>query len=160
MKQRNIGWMAALMVMASAGSMLAHHALGNYDTTKAVHVKGTVVLFQMVNPHSILILDEKSENGKTQRWAIDGPAVRNLTQSGFTRERLKAGDTVEVCGYVTRAGVDAERTVNTEPITLSLKATTPKTMTGKIMDGEILVMPDGQQLKWSDYGIHKCYEAR
>src|SRR5262245_4577064 len=145
MRKRNFGWLAAVLGVASAGSMLAHHALGNYDTSKAVHVKGTVVLFQMVNPHSILILDEKSENGKTQRWAIDGPTVRQLTVSGFTKDRLKAGDTVEVCGYVTRSGSD--RTVNTEPITLSLKATTPKTMTGKIMDGELMVMPDGQQLK-------------
>jgi len=159
MKRQTIGWLATLMVLASAGSMLAHHALGNYDTTKAVHVKGTVVLFQMVNPHSILILDEKSENGKTQRWAIDGPTVRQLTQNGFAKDRLKAGDVVEVCGYVTRAGVESERTVNTEPITLSLKAITPRNMIGKIMDGELLVMPDGQQLKWSDYGIHKCFDS-
>jgi len=157
MKRRTIGSLVVLVFIATAGSILAHHALGNYDTTKAVHVKGAVVLFQMVNPHSVLIVDEKGENGKTQRWAIDGPAVRQLMQRGFTRESIKAGDIVEVCGYVTRVGVESERTVNTEPITLTLKATTPKSMTGKIMDGELLVMPDGQQLKWSDYGIHKCY---
>jgi hypothetical protein len=24
------------------------------------------------------------------------------------------------------------------------------------MDAELLVMPDGQKQKWSDYGQHKC----
>ena len=157
MKRFKAAWPAVLVALASAGSLLAHHSLGNYDTTTAVHVKGTVVLFQMANPHSVLFVDQTGGDGKPQRWAIDGPPVGQLTRKGFTKQRLKAGDVVEVCGYVTREGFESQRTINTEPISLSLKATTPKTMSGRIMDGEILVMPDGEKLPWSDYGIHKCY---
>jgi hypothetical protein len=31
-----------LMAIIPAGSLLAHHSLGNFDTTKAVRVKGTL----------------------------------------------------------------------------------------------------------------------
>jgi len=150
------GWAAATVMLASAGSLIAHHSLGQFDTTTAVRVKGTVVRFERINPHSVLFVDQKSADGKIQRWAVDGPSGSQLNSIGVDREALKVGDVVEVCGYITREGVVSERTISTEPITLSLKATTPKTMTGKIMNGELLVMPDGRKQVWTDYGQHLC----
>src|SRR5262245_6610321 len=106
MKKMTRGSLAALVVLASAGSLLAHHSLANYDTTKAVHVKGTVVLFQQVNPHSVILVEEKGENGQTQRWAVEGPANLQLNRRGVAKDFLKAGDVIEVCGYVTKSGVE------------------------------------------------------
>ncbi len=40
MKTMTIRWLAVVGALLSAGSLLAHHSLSNYDTTKAVHVKG------------------------------------------------------------------------------------------------------------------------
>jgi len=154
MKKRIAVWTVAFAALASAGSLLAHHSLAQYDTTTAVRVKGTVALFQRVNPHSIIFIDQKGPNGETQRWAVEGPPVPQLERRGFTREALKVGDVIEACGYVTKDHRD--RTVDTEPISLSLKATTPKSVSGRLMDGELLTMPDGKQQVWSDYGFHKC----
>ncbi len=39
-------WLGMLGALVSAGSLLAHHALTNYDTTTAVRVKGVIVQFQ------------------------------------------------------------------------------------------------------------------
>src|SRR5688572_18043956 len=154
MKKFAAGWAAAIVVFASAGSLLAHHSLAQYDTTTAVSVKGTVVLFQRVNPHSILFIDQKGTGGETQRWAVEGPPVLLLERRGIGREALKVGDVIEVCGYVTKGGI--ERTVNTEPISLSLKETTPKSVSGRLMDGELVVLANGKREVWSDYGHHKC----
>src|SRR5262249_29651639 len=100
MKKRTKGWLAIFSVLVSAGSLPAHHALTNYDTTQAVHVKGTIVQFNQINPHSFIMLDQKNTDGTTLRWAIEGPSVLQLTRTGFAKDVLKAGDVVEVCGYV------------------------------------------------------------
>lgn len=52
------GALAVLVVLASPGSAPAHHSLGNFDTTKAVRVTGTVFRFHPINPHSFIYLDE------------------------------------------------------------------------------------------------------
>jgi len=149
---------AAIVVSVSAGSLAAHHSLANFDTTTAVHVKGTIVRFERINPHSILFIDQKLDGGKTERWAVDGPAVRQLESMGIAKDSLKAGDVIEVCGYTMKDGYPAERVISTEPISLSLKDSTPKSMTGRIMNGEMVVMPDGRKQSWSDYGQHHCFD--
>src|SRR5579862_4169698 len=110
--KRMIMTVAGIFVMfVTAGALLAHHALGGYDTTSAVRVRGTVVVFQRVNPHSRLVLDEKLKDGKIHRWVVDGPNALQLTRRNFAINALKAGDMVEVCGYVTRPGSESQRTI-------------------------------------------------
>src|SRR5262245_8187827 len=105
MKQTVRGTLTVLSALASAGSLLAHHSLANYDTTKAVRVRGTIVKFQPINPHSIMFLDEKSPEGQTRRWAIEGPSILQLKRTGFAKDVLQAGYVIEVCGYVPKEAV-------------------------------------------------------
>src|SRR5262245_47921223 len=91
MKTMTTGWLAILVALVSAGSLKAHHALTNFDTTKAVRVKGTIVQFHEINPHSFIFLDEKSADGQTRRWAIEGPSVLQLRRTGFVKDVLKPG---------------------------------------------------------------------
>jgi hypothetical protein len=137
---------AVLVTLVSVGSLLAHHALINYDTTKAVRVKGTIVEFHQINPHSILFLEEKNADGQIRRWAIEGPSVLQLNRSGFAKD-LKAGDVVEACGYLPK-----------EPIVWQLaRADNATSLAGRLINGESLDMPDGKQQSWGDYGVHKCF---
>jgi hypothetical protein len=134
-----------LLMLAAVGSLLAHHALVQYDTTTPVRVRGTVVVFERVNPHSRLVVDEKQKDGRIHRWVVDGPNTLQLIRRDFAKDSLKAGDIVEVCGYVTKAGTESQRTLFMEP-----------SISGQILDGETLVMPDGRKQAWNDYGVHKC----
>ena len=141
--------LAALMTMMPAASVLAHHSLANYDTTTAVRVKGTIVKLHLINPHSILYLEERSSDGAIQRWAVEGPAVPQLARRGFATDTLKAGDVVEVCGYLPK-----ERTI--------WQVANPDggaSLAGRLLNGEMLVMADGRQQSWGDYGVHKCFGA-
>jgi hypothetical protein len=156
MRIKTAGWIVSIAMVISGGSLAAHHSLAQYETSKAVRVKGEVVLLHRMNPHSVIFLDQKNSDGTVQRWAVEGPALPLLARRGLDREFVKVGDTIEACGYVTKAGV--ERTINTEPISLSLKATTPKTVSGKVMDGELLILADGKKEIWSDYGFHLCLD--
>ena len=148
MKKITTGWLPILGALASAGLLPAHHSLGNYDTTKAVRVKGTIVEFHQINPHSMIFLDEKGTDGQTHRWAIEGPSIFQLNRSGFAKDVLKPGDVVEVCGYLPK-----------EAIIWQLASPDAKSgsIAGRLINAEVLVMPDGKQQSWGDYGFHKCF---
>src|SRR5437762_10628621 len=148
MKKMTTGWLAVLVALVSAGSLLAHHSLTNYDTTKAVRVKGTIVQFHQMNPHSFIFLDQKGTDGQTQRWAVEGPSIRQLNRSGFAKDVLKPGDAVEVCGYVPKEAIIWQ---------IASADTNAISTAGRLINAEVLVMPDGRQQNWGDYGVHKCF---
>jgi Family of unknown function (DUF6152) len=129
-----------------SGSLAGHHAESEFDGTRSVTVKGTIVLFERVNPHTFIFVDEKGKNGEMHRWAIAGPGIVQLTRMGIAKDALKTGDVIEACGYVTKEGVPSQRTVSTEPRNIS----------GQLLSAELVVTPDGKERKWSDYGHHKC----
>ena len=148
MKKMTTGWLAVLVALVSAGSLLAHHSLTNYDTTKAVRVKGTIVQFQQINPHSFIFLDQKGTDGQTHRWAVEGPSILQLNRSGFAKDVLKPGDVVEVCGYVPKEAVIWQ---------IAGADTGTNRPAGRLINAEVLLMPDGRQQNWGDYGVHKCF---
>ena len=149
MKRMTMGWITVLVALVSASSLMAHHSLvANFDTTKAVRVKGTIVQFNQINPHSFIFLEGKIADGYPRRWAVEGPSVVQLRRSGFAKDALKAGDVVEVCGYVHKENVVWQLASPENATSLS----------GKLINAETLVMPDGKQRSWGDYGVHKCFE--
>lgn len=147
MKKITTGWLAAFAVFATAGSLLAHHSLANYDTTTPVRVKGTISQFEQINPHSIIFINEKGSDGQIHKWAIEGPSALQLNRTGFARDSLKFGDTVEVCGYVPKENI----------IWQTSKGESDASPSGRLINAEVLVMPDGKQRSWGDYGVHKCF---
>lgn len=150
MRKMKTGWLAVLLALASAGSVLAHHSLANYDTTKAVRVKGKVVKVHFINPHSLIYLEQTDADGKMQRWAVEGPPVQQLGRKGVPNDFLKYGDVIEACGYLPKENVIWQVA---EPST-----TQAASLAGKLLNGELIVMPDGKVMSWGDYGVHKCFE--
>jgi hypothetical protein len=148
MKKMTAGWLAVLVVLTSAGSLLAHHSLGNFDTTKAVRVKGTIVRFHQINPHSFIYLDGKDAAGQTRRWAVEGPSIVQLQRMGFAVDVLKPGVVVEVCGYAPKEAT-IWQIASADPGAVSTA--------GRLINAEVLVMADGQEHNWGDYGFHKCF---
>jgi hypothetical protein len=144
------GCVAVIVTLVSAGLLLGHHSLANYDTTKPVRVRGTVFQFQQINPHSFIFLDEKNPEGQTRRWAVEGPSLIQLTRTGIPKDFLKAGSVIEVCGYAPK-----------EPIVWQLANSDPSvaSVSGRLLNAEVLTMPDGKQQNWGDYGVHKCFPA-
>ena len=141
------GWLAVLVALISAGSLHAHHSLANHETTKAVRVKGTVVQFHAINPHSFIYVEEKTTNGQVRRWAVESPSVRILTRRGLEKV-VKPGDVIEVCGYVPK-----------EPLMWQIASVDrgATSLAGRLITAELIVMPDGREQEWEDYGFHHCF---
>ena len=145
---RTRGWVAVAVALISGAPLLAHHSLANHETTKPVRIKGTVVQVHVINPHSFIYLEQRGEDGQIRRWAVEGPSVLQLNRSGRQNTLPKAGDVIEVCGYLPK-----ERTTwqvaSPDPGAVSLA--------GRLINAEALVTADGQERSWGDYGVHRCF---
>ena len=150
MKQLTAAWIVSVAVLGWPGAPIAHHSLAQFDTTKPLWVKGTVVRFDRVNPHVRFFLDQTGEDGQTQRWTVDGPASNNVARMGIGEDFLKAGDVIEVCGFVLK-----QEAVSQRP--LPPAGSKPDVWSGRPFSGHLLVMPNGKRRYWSDYGVlDKC----
>jgi hypothetical protein len=147
MKSITRGWLAVLLSLVPVGSLLAHHSLANFDTTTAVRVKGTIVQIHHINPHSFIFLEQKGADGETRRWAAEGPSIFQLNRRG-DKDVLKPGDVVEVCGYLPK-----------EPVMWQIASADPTavSLAGRLINAELLILPNGHEQNWGDYGVHKCF---
>lgn len=146
----------AVLVSAScllSASSLAHHSLASFDVSAPLWIRGAVVRFERVNPHSLIFMDEMMPDGQVRRWAVDGPSTVQLERKGIDQEFLRAGEVIEVCGFALKDGVAAQRTL---PEADGAAPSGPS-LTGQVMQGTVLVTPDGKKRVWSDYGqLQKC----
>jgi len=147
MKTKSTAWLAVAVALVPAGSVLAHHSLASFDTTTAVRVKGTILRFHEINPHTFIYLEQKDADGAVHRWAVEGPSIVQLKRSGFATAVLTPGTVVEVCGYLPK-----------DPIVWQIASADGATsLSGRLLNAELMVMPDGREQTWGDYGAHKCF---
>jgi hypothetical protein len=130
----------AALLLISVGA-IAHHSPTMFDNTTAVTVKGTIVRFERVNPHSYLYVDQKTADGRVERWAVEGPGVNLQERRGINADLLTVGATIEACGYVLKDDTKGYASI---------------AIAGRLLVAELVVMPDGQARLWSDYGNRHC----
>ena len=96
---------AGLGLSLFASSASAHHSFAaEYDNNKQVTITGTVQKVAWVNPHAYVYIDVKEENGKITTWAFESLSPNALARQGWSRNSLKAGETVTVNGYLAKDG--------------------------------------------------------
>ena len=85
-------------LVAAAIPLAAHHSWP-VNMSKLVTVKGTVTEFAWENPHPMITLEVKTENGSTEKWLVGGPAINRMEANGWTRTTVKPGDVITGTGY-------------------------------------------------------------
>ena len=93
---------AALLLGPSA--VLAHHGAATFDTVGEITLKGTVTEWVWSNPHSILRIDVKAEDGTVKNWSVATANVADLSKRGWTRKTLNPGDQVTVLIQPAKSG--------------------------------------------------------
>jgi len=136
-----------LTALVCAGSLRAHHSGYMYETTP-IWVRGAVARFERTGPHTITTLEDRSVPGQVRRWAVEGPPIRQIGRMGFATDALKPGTVIEVCGYAPKENT-VWQIASTAPGAVS--------MAGRLLDVEMLVLADGKEQSWGDYGVHKCF---
>ena len=138
--------LAVVAALTFAGPIDAHHSISTVDITTPVWVKGTVVRYEIANPHTMIELDVPTADGLVVRWTMDGPNPSRAQRMGVDASLLKVGDVIEACGfhYKSQRAAHAETGAPLPPF----------------IDVQLLVMPDGRMQPWGPYGkLNNCVRS-
>jgi hypothetical protein len=95
MIKRTLGALALAGLLA--GPALAHHSYAMFDNTKLVLLRGTVLSFSYVNPHSwISVTGVSDDKAPAQRWDVEATSPLSLANQGIKADTLKPGDKLTV----------------------------------------------------------------
>ena len=104
--------------------LAAHHGFASFQMDQVSTIKGTVVDYELINPHVQIFLKVEQEAGKTVDWNVEGVSLNMMVRAGFKKDSLKTGDTVSVTGHPGKNG---------RPVLLLMKIT--------LADGRVLSAP-------------------
>jgi len=88
----------ALALVSSAVAVSAHHSWP-VSRGQLVTVKGTVMEFAWENPHPMITLEVRTDDGKVEKWLVGGPAINRMEANGWTKTTVKPGDVITGIGY-------------------------------------------------------------
>ena len=72
----------------------AHHGTSGYDLEKITKVRGTVSSFEWANPHCVVVIASKGDQGEAAEWIIELGAPGILARQGWSKNSMKPGDEV------------------------------------------------------------------
>jgi hypothetical protein len=97
--------LVAAWSLLGAQAMAHHGAAVTYDLAVTQTVVGVVTDFQFVNPHVLVFLDVKGEDGTTTNWSAGLTSPNRLARTdGWSRTMLKPGDQITVIGNPAKTG--------------------------------------------------------
>ncbi len=94
MRGRLVIVLAVEVVMSAP--LFAHHGSAAFDNGKAAILKGTVAQWVYSNPHCLLTVDVKGEDGTVVRWIAETQAPSIMYPAGYRKDSFKVGDQVTV----------------------------------------------------------------
>ena len=96
---------AALLAVSPAS---AHHSAAMFDATKLVVLRGAVVSFSYLNPHSWISVQGAPEGStEVKRWDVEATSPSTLGRIGVTKDTLKPGDKITIAIRPLRDGRNA-----------------------------------------------------
>ena len=98
MKPTRLPVVVILAIVFAGPSLLAHHSWP-VRFGELVTVKGTVKDFAWENPHPMITLEVRTDDGKVEKWLVGGPAINRMEANGWTRTTVKPGDVITGTGY-------------------------------------------------------------
>ena len=98
MKALRASIFVVLAMLSGAVSLSAHHSWP-VSTSQLVTVKGTVLEFAWENPHPMITLEVRADEGKVEKWLVGGPAINRMEANGWTKTTVKPGDVITGIGY-------------------------------------------------------------
>jgi Family of unknown function (DUF6152) len=123
MKNRLALVFALLVGLSVSAPLFAHHGGATLYTDRTVTLKGTVTTWYWSNPHCLLKVAVKGDDGKVVEWTVETQAPNTIYPHGFRKDSFKPGDM----------------------ITLTLRPTKNGSPTGALLHA---VLPDGTELVW------------
>jgi hypothetical protein len=92
-------------LLAATAPVRTHHAFSaEFDVAKPLKLKGTLIKWEMVNPHSWFHVAIKDDSGKTNTWLIEGGSPNQLIRMGVTKNTVAIGTELLIDAYAAKDG--------------------------------------------------------
>jgi hypothetical protein len=91
-------------LLLAPAPVVAHHGAATFDTVGEITLKGTVTEWVWSNPHSVLRLEVKAEDGTVKTWSVATSNVADLSKRGWSRRTFKPGEEVTVLIQPAKSG--------------------------------------------------------
>jgi hypothetical protein len=93
-----------VVAVTFSAPLFAHHGTAAFETDKRLTLKGTVTEWYWSNPHCLLRFDVKAENGQVAHWIGETQNPVTMTNGGWSKAAIKAGDEVTVALFPVKNG--------------------------------------------------------
>jgi hypothetical protein len=108
MRFKQLAAVLSVGLVITIAPLRAHHAFSaEFDVKKPLTLKGTLVKWEMINPHSWFHIEVKDPNGEVVEWMIEGGSPNSLIRQGVTKASLQIGMELIIEGYQAK---DASKT--------------------------------------------------
>jgi hypothetical protein len=85
--------------------ILAHHGVAHYDMQKTIVLAGTMTAFNWGNPHCLVHLDVRDDDGHMQHWTLEMSSTSTMSRRGWAKDTLKQGDQLIAETHPARNGI-------------------------------------------------------
>lgn len=95
----------AAFILAAVVPARAHHPFTPYyDASKFVSVTGVIVELRYINPHTVLIVDGTTTDGRSGKWAFEGlpPGAFQYRGVKDVKDKLRAGTRISISGWAAK----------------------------------------------------------
>ena len=109
---------AAVVILGQvflAAPLSAHHSWP-VSFSRLVTVKGTVMEVVWQNPHPMITIEARTDDGKVEKWLIGGPALSRMEANGWVKTTVKPGDVITGTGY---QFADGQKIIRLERVVLA-----------------------------------------
>jgi hypothetical protein len=99
------GGLAVLLSVGAMATVSAHHTVTSFfDTNNLVTLQGALTNVSWRNPHVLLRLETRGDNGAVVAWNIETLAVQGLARQGLNQDSFKLGAAFNVTVCVAKDG--------------------------------------------------------
>lgn len=107
----NVSFTLFAGLLGICSPLFAHHGSAAYDNARVLVFKDvTVKKVNWGNPHTLVLFDAKDDKGNVVHWVLEGAGASAVNTTGWTKDKVQAGDVVTIYLYQLKNGASIGRT--------------------------------------------------